>query len=167
MLRFRRDIEGLRAVAVVLVVLDHAGLGPLDGGYVGVDVFFVISGFLITRLLLSETDHSGRPSILRFYARRARRILPLAALVTVVVVLASYLYVGNAVGNRTAADAVWVALFLGNVRFAREGLDYFDNAGFSSPLEHFWSLGVEEQFYVAWPLIVVGVALVEIGRAHV
>ena len=97
---FRPDIEGLRAVAVLLVLLDHAGLAFLSGGYIGVDVFFVLSGFLITGILLKEQERSGRISLPRFYARRARRLLPAGSLVLVVTVLASYLYLGESRANR-------------------------------------------------------------------
>ena len=99
---FRPDIEGLRAIAVLLVVLDHAGLAAFSGGYVGVDVFFVLSGFLITGILLKEHERTGAISLPRFYARRARRLLPAGSLVLVVTVLASYVALGDSRANRVA-----------------------------------------------------------------
>src|ERR1700733_12938863 len=105
--RFRPDVEGLRAVAIVLVVLYHGGLKVLGGGYVGVDVFFVISGFVITGLLLREHSGTGGTSLVDFYARRCRRILPAATLVILVAVLFSYVLLGVVTGNNTADDGRW------------------------------------------------------------
>src|ERR1700733_12791162 len=112
--RFRPDVEGLRAVAVVLVVLYHAGVPQLSGGYVGVDVFFVISGFVITGVLLREKASSGRTSILSFYGRRCRRILPAATVVIVVTVVLSYVFLGIVGGNQTATDGGGATIFLPN-----------------------------------------------------
>src|SRR6187402_3093822 len=109
---FRADVQGLRAIAVLTVIAGHAGVPFLPGGFVGVDVFFVISGFLISQLLFREVERSGDLSIRDFYARRARRILPAATLVTIATLVA--------------------------------------------PLQHYWSLSVEEQFYLVWPLILLG-----------
>jgi peptidoglycan/LPS O-acetylase OafA/YrhL len=153
-IRFRPDVEGLRAVAVVPVVLFHAGVSWLQGGYVGVDVFFVISGFLITGLLLREHEERNRISISGFYARRARRILPAAMLVIVLTVLASY-YIQNFVQYaKVAQDGRWAALFAANIHFAQVGTGYFQQSVAPSPLEHYWSLGVEEQFYLVWPALI-------------
>lgn len=149
---WRPDVQGLRAVAVGLVVLAHAGLPGLGGGFVGVDVFFVVSGFLITGLLLRETEASGRVDLLAFYARRARRILP-AATVVLVVVTAYVAATQPIVQVRaTASDATWSSLFLANVHFASERVDYF-SSDLPSPFQHFWSLAVEEQFYLVWPVL--------------
>ena len=153
--RFRPDIEGLRAVAVVLVVLFHAGVPGVAGGYVGVDVFFVISGFLITSLMLREVRRTGRLSLIDFYARRARRILPTAAVVLVTTLLASYHWLGFLRGDEIAGDVSWSALFAANFRFANVGTDYLASQGAASPVQHFWSLAVEEQFYLVWPAAVV------------
>jgi peptidoglycan/LPS O-acetylase OafA/YrhL len=149
--RFRPDVEGLRAVAIVTVVLYHAAIPGFDGGYVGVDVFFVISGFVITGLLLRQVDRYGRPQFGGFYARRARRILPAAGLVVVVAVLATYKFLGFIRGDEVADDARWVAVFLGNVHFASIGTNYFQSQLPPSPLQNFWSLAVEEQFYLVYP----------------
>jgi peptidoglycan/LPS O-acetylase OafA/YrhL len=143
-----------------MVVLDHAGLTVLSGGFVGVDVFFVLSGFLITGLLLREVETSGGLSLTRFYARRARRLLPAGSLVLVATVIASYLYLGEVRGQRVATDARWAALFASNFRFIQQGTDYFGAQEPPSPLQHYWSLAVEEQFYAIWPALIILVALV-------
>ncbi len=145
---FRPDVQGLRALAVGLVILAHAGFGTLAGGFVGVDVFFVISGYLITSLLVREAARTGSVSLVGFYARRARRILPVAVLVTVVTVVTSILMLPRVRALEVAEDAVWSSAFLANVRFARVGTDYFAQGEPPSPLQHFWSLAVEEQYYL-------------------
>jgi peptidoglycan/LPS O-acetylase OafA/YrhL len=158
---FRPDVEGLRAVAVVLVVLYHAGLGLFPGGYVGVDVFFVISGFVITGLLLREQATGDGPiSLARFYGRRIRRILPAATLVIVTTVVAAYAAVGVIGGNQSAVDARWTAVFLANFHFAAEGTNYLTALQAPSPLQNFWSLAVEEQFYLVYPALFLVVLVV-------
>ena len=149
--RFRRDIEGLRAIAVGLVLLYHGYGKPFTGGFVGVDVFFVISGFLITSLLLHEQIKAGRISIWRFYARRVRRILPASTLTVLVTIVAAYQLLGFISGNEIADDAKWTAVFAANIHFALVGTDYLGSQLPPSPLQHMWSLGVEEQFYLVWP----------------
>ena len=151
--RFRPDVEGLRAVAVLLVVLYHAGVPGLSGGFVGVDVFFVISGFVITGLLLRERTSTGATSLLHFYARRCRRILPAATLVIVVAVAASYVALGVVTGANTAGDGRWAAVFLANFHFESIGTNYLLALRSPSPLQNFWSLSVEEQFYIVYPTI--------------
>jgi len=158
--KFRPDIEGLRAVAVGLVVLSHAAVRPVEGGYIGVDVFFVLSGFLITGLLVREQATTGAISMARFYARRARRILPAASLVLILTVLASYEWLGFVRGNVIAEDGKWTALFAANFRFASEGTQYLNLTSPPSPLQHYWSLAVEEQFYVVWPALFLIVAAI-------
>src|SRR6186997_3512674 len=149
----RADIQGLRAVAVLLVVLAHAGTRFLQGGFVGVDVFFVLSGFLITGLLLAEARKNGSVSLLDFYLRRARRIVPAAAL-TLLVTNVAVLFVMNFVHAREAVhDDLRAAGFTANFRFAARGVDYFAQVDPPSPVLHYWSLSVEEQFYVVWPLL--------------
>ncbi len=153
---FRADIQGLRAVAVGLVALDHANVGPFDGGFVGVDVFFVISGYLITSLLLREADRSGRVSLRDFYARRARRILPAALLVIMATLVLSVLFLDGAAALLVGEQAIWATFFAANIKFARDSTDYFAADDPASPLQHYWSLAVEEQFYLFWPLILLG-----------
>ncbi|RAO43178.1 putative peptidoglycan O-acetyltransferase YrhL [Micromonospora noduli] len=150
---FRPDIQGLRAFAVVVVIADHVFHWPA-GGFVGVDVFFVISGFLISGLLLKEHQRTGRISFTDFYRRRIRRILPLALLVLVTTYLAaSLLFIGERL-RATAWDALAAGLFSANWRFAAAGTDYFQADGPVSPLRHYWSLSVEEQFYFVWPVLI-------------
>ncbi len=151
---FRDDVQGMRAIAVLTVVAAHAGLPFLAGGYVGVDVFFVISGFLITQLLLKEAAGASGLSLSAFYARRARRILPAASVVLVVTVVASVLWMSVLEAIDLAKDALWAAVFAANVRFAQQGVDYFAAEAAPSPIQHYWSLAVEEQFYLVWPLLV-------------
>jgi peptidoglycan/LPS O-acetylase OafA/YrhL len=150
---FRPDVQGLRAVAVALVVLYHASVPGISAGFIGVDVFFVISGFVITSLLAREYAASGRISLVQFYARRARRILPAASVVTVVTVVATYHFLGVYPGLLTATDGRWAALFSANVHFGQLGTSYLGAEQPPSPLQHMWSLGVEEQFYLVWPAI--------------
>ncbi|HKH29131.1 MAG TPA: acyltransferase, partial [Sphingomicrobium sp.] len=139
---------------MILVLLDHAGLAQVSGGYIGVDVFFVLSGFLITGLLLKEAQETGGISIGRFYARRARRLLPAATLVLIATVVLSYEVFGQLRANRVAEDARWAALFASNFRSIQQGTDYLGAQQEPSPLQHFWSLAVEEQFYFVWPLLI-------------
>ncbi|NHI17390.1 acyltransferase family protein [Microbacterium excoecariae] len=160
----RLDVQGLRAVAVLAVIADHVFAWP-SGGFVGVDVFFVISGFLITGLLLREIDRTGRISFRRFYARRAKRILPAAAIVIFATVVASLVLLGRSEAKSVAIDGVFSALFVGNWRFAAEGVDYFAQGTPPSPLQHFWSLGVEEQFYLVWPWLMLAIVVFATSRA--
>ncbi|UIN30871.1 acyltransferase family protein [Microbacterium binotii] len=150
----RRDIQGLRALAVLAVVGAHATGWP-RGGFVGVDVFFVISGFLITGLLLREVEATGRVSLARFYGRRARRLLPAAVVVLALTVGGGFIVFNVVVAERTLHDAAWSALFAANWHFAAAGTDYFHATDAASALQHFWSLSVEEQFYLVWPGVVV------------
>ncbi len=150
---FRPDVEGLRAVAVLLVVLYHANVPLLHGGYVGVDVFFVISGFVITGLLLREREGTSRTSFVHFYARRSRRILPAACLVILLSVAAAFLFVGSGEGVLTADDGRWAAAFLSNFHFQSLGTDYLASVRPPSPLLNYWSLSVEEQFYLVYPAL--------------
>ena len=140
-------------MAVLLVVFYHAGLNGLSGGYVGVDVFFVISGFVITGLLLRERGTSGRTSLIGFYGRRSKRIIPAATLVIVVTVVMAYSRVGVVFGNQAAIDARWTAVFLANFHFASIGTNYLTAQLPPSPLQNFWSLAVEEQFYLVYPTV--------------
>jgi peptidoglycan/LPS O-acetylase OafA/YrhL len=150
---WRPDIQGLRAVAVTLVVLSHAGVSQLAGGYVGVDVFFVISGFLITSLLARELAATGGISIRRFYARRALRLLPASTLVAVVTLGGAWLFLSRIRFEEYAGDALGSLLYAINLRLAATETDYLSESTPPSPFQHFWSLAVEEQFYLLWPLL--------------
>ena len=152
-LRHRDDLQGLRAVAVLLVVLGHAGLPFLRGGYVGVDVFFVLSGFLITRLLLAQAARDGRVRLADFYLRRARRILPAAVLTLVVSDIAAHQLLNFVRAREAVSDSIWAAFFAANIHFAHQGSDYFAQGQPPSRVQHFWTLAVEEQFYLVWPLV--------------
>ena len=158
--RFRPDIEGMRAIAVGLVLLFHSYGKPFTGGFAGVDVFFVISGFLITGLLLHEQVKDGRISIWRFYARRVRRILPASTLTVLATIAAGYQLLGFISGNEIADDAKWTAVFAANFHFALIGTDYLGSQLPPSPLQHMWSLGVEEQFYLLWPSLFLLLAVI-------
>ncbi len=167
---FRPDIQGLRCVAVILVVLYHCGVPGVGGGYVGVDVFFVISGFLITRQLVTELRRAGRVSLGGFYARRIKRLLPSALTVILVTEVAARLWGPPLQAVPTAKDSLFSTFYLMNYRLAAEGVDYQNAGGPVSPLQHFWSLAVEEQFYIFWPLAIIAVAFLfrrRMGRALV
>jgi len=154
----RRDIEGLRALAVLAVLLYHFGVPGFDGGFVGVDVFFVVSGFLITSLLLAEVETAGRVSLRGFWARRARRLLPISAAVLATTSLAAALWLDATRLDDLARDVAASAVFSVNYVFAAEGTDYLAAAAAPSVVQHYWSLAVEEQFYVLWPLVIAATA---------
>jgi len=162
---FRADVEGMRAVAITLVVLYHAGLAPITGGYVGVDVFFVISGFVITMTLGRELARRGTISIPGFYARRVTRLLPAATAVIVATLVASWLWMPPIVVGDIALDAVACTLYAINYRLAIVGVDYFA-ADAPSPLQHYWSLAVEEQFYLVWPVLLLAITVLLARRAR-
>lgn len=150
----RYDIQGLRALAVLLVIADHFLAWP-TGGFVGVDVFFVISGFVITASLIREHLRTGKISFADFYRRRARRILPLATLVILLTLLASWAVFSTSRFTGIAEDGLWSFLSVANWHLALAGTDYMQADGVVSPLQHFWSLAVEEQFYFVWPWLIV------------
>ncbi|MDB5454581.1 MAG: acyltransferase 3 [Caulobacter sp.] len=152
MLQYRRDIDGLRAVAVLGVVLFHAFPKALPGGFIGVDVFFVISGYLISGVLIDRCDR-GRFSILDFYERRVRRIIPALAVMLAVVTAVATLFLPPADLRAYSSALVSVALFSSNILFWLKG-GYFDGPAQEKPLLHTWSLSVEEQFYILWPFVI-------------
>ncbi|HSL77966.1 MAG TPA: acyltransferase, partial [Candidatus Limnocylindrales bacterium] len=155
---FRPDIEGLRAIAVLLVLAYHARIPGFTGGYIGVDVFYVVSGFLITGLIVRELQATGRVDLPAFYTRRARRLLPAALVVIAVTVVASAIVLPPLRVPDVAGDGAAAALYVSNIRFAAQATDYLQAELDPSPLLHFWSLGVEEQFYLFWPALLFFVA---------
>src|SRR5262245_45333714 len=150
---FRTDIQALRAIAVLAVVVNHLWPHRLTGGYVGVDVFFVISGFLITGQLNRELTDTGRVRLGRFYARRVRRLLPAAFLVLAFCLVAAYLLLPYPRWATTAQHVVASALYGENWLLATESVNYSAAAEAPSLTQHYWSLSVEEQFYLVWPLL--------------
>lgn len=153
MLSYRKEIDGLRALAVLPVILFHAGFGLFDGGYVGVDVFFVISGYLITSIILAEMD-AGSFTLAGFYERRARRILPALVVVVLVCLPFAWFWMVPEQLDRFAMGIVAVSIFASNFFFEHEA-DYFTNASDLEPLIHTWSLAIEEQFYLLFPLFLI------------
>jgi peptidoglycan/LPS O-acetylase OafA/YrhL len=151
---FRADIEGLRAVAILLVVGYHVGLPGFSGGFMGVDVFYVISGYLITGLLLKEIEQNRRLDVAQFYARRARRLLPAAAVVLLATAVAGSLVYSPLEQELFSRTALATAAYVSNMWFMLQSASYFSATTETNPLLHTWSLGVEEQFYLAWPLLV-------------
>ena len=157
-MKYRRDIEGLRAIAVAIVILNHLDIPGFSGGYIGVDIFFVISGFLITSLLTHEYAENAAKSVglgwisLRaFYFRRAKRILPVALLVLFATTVASFIIFNGVRAWTVTKDAIWAVFFLSNFHFMAGITDYFQQGFSVSPLQHYWSLAVEEQYYFLFP----------------
>lgn len=153
---FRADIQGLRAVAVLLVLVNHAFQRP-SGGFIGVDVFYVISGFLITGLMLREWDRNGNISLSDFYLRRLRRIAPAALVVLAATVIGAQLVWYAPQATQVTLDALSALLFVANWHFLATGTDYLQAGAQVSPIQHYWSLSIEEQFYAIWPLILIGI----------
>lgn len=151
---FRSDIEGLRGVAVFLIVAFHVGIAGFRGGFIGVDVFFVVSGYLISRLLVNEIDKSGRVDLALFYARRARRLLPGLAVMIGVVTAAALIVLPPLEQKTLSGTALAASAYCSNFVLMRQASDYFAPEAQANPLLHTWSLGVEEQFYLIWPLLI-------------
>ncbi len=151
---FRTDIEGLRGIAVLIVVAFHCGMPGFGGGFSGVDVFFVLSGYLITGLLVSEIEKTRRLSLLQFYSRRLRRLLPACALTLFVTMLVGSLVLSPHELTFAGRAARATALYLSNIFFAINAADYFSPNVATNPMLHTWSLAVEEQFYICWPLLI-------------
>jgi len=158
---YRADIDGLRAVAVILVVIFHAFPEALPGGFIGVDIFFVISGFLITGIIVREMEQ-GRFSLAGFYARRIRRIFPALVFVLSTVLALGWFWMLPAAYEQLSGDVLASASFLPNFALMLQS-GYFDIEAGKKPLLHLWSLGIEEQFYLLWPLLLLLAARVRLG----
>ena len=157
---FRPDIEGLRAIAVLSVMIYHVAPALLPGGFVGVDIFFVISGFLITSHLASEHVRTGTISLPKFYARRALRLIPAATVTLVGTAVAIALFVPRGLWNQFGGDVIASAFYAVNWTLAAQSVDYLAEDNAVSPAQHFWSLAVEEQYYLIWPLLMLAAAFV-------
>ena len=161
---YRPYLDGVRTLAVYLVIAFHTGLGLFTGGFIGVDVFFVLSGFLVTSILMRDLAGSGRVRWRRFYSQRVRRILP-AAIVTLLVTSAVYAAIASPAQVLDAYGGVRAAFFyVTNWHFVQQSTDYFAANVNTNPVLHFWSLAVEEQFYLVWPLAI-GVLFLVTSRA--
>ena len=156
---FRPEIQALRALAVTLVVVYHLAPKRLSGGFVGVDIFLVISGFLITSHLLRELRRTGRISLPTFYARRIRRLLPASLLVLLVTGIAALVFMPRNLWSEVGRQILASALYVENWALAGNAVDYSAVGANASPVQHFWSLSVEEQFYLVWPVVLLGLFL--------
>ena len=154
-IEYQPGLDGLRAIAVLAVLGYHGGVSWLRGGFLGVDVFFVLSGYLITTLLLVEFGRSGRIALASFWIRRARRLLPALALVFIGIAAYAAFVESPLQLARVRGDAFGALAYVANWRFVFSGQSYFDQFGAPSPFRHMWSLAIEEQFYLLWPFIVV------------
>jgi peptidoglycan/LPS O-acetylase OafA/YrhL len=153
------DLQGLRALAVGLVVLNHAFEWPA-GGFIGVDIFFVLSGFLMTSVLHREYERSGRIRFAAFYRRRIRRLIPASVVVIAATVVGAWLLFASGRFISTLWDAAASLVFVANWRYAAQATDYFAQGAQTSPLQHYWSLSLEEQYYLVWPLAILVIALI-------
>jgi len=149
----RPALDGVRALAVYLVVAYHAGVAPFAGGFVGVDVFFVLSGYLVTQVLVRDLVAHGGVGVGRFYARRVRRLLPAATVAIVVTAAVFWAVAGSVRAGQVVGSAKAASLYVANWHFIGTATDYFGADVATNPFVHFWSLSIEEQFYLAWPLL--------------
>ncbi|HXV29275.1 MAG TPA: acyltransferase family protein [Sinorhizobium sp.] len=161
---FRPDIEGLRALAVSGVIAFHFGVTGLPGGFVGVDIFFVISGYLITRHLQQEIARTGTVDLWRFYARRARRLLPASLFVILTTLLFGYFILAPSEQQFYAKGSLFASAYMINLWLIRWTVDYFATDASNNPFIHFWSLSVEEQFYLLWPALLLVFAKLRPGK---
>jgi peptidoglycan/LPS O-acetylase OafA/YrhL len=151
---FRPDVEGLRGIAILLVVLFHCGVPGFAGGFTGVDIFFALSGYLITNLIVNEIERTGTFSFREFYARRVRRLLPASGLVTVCTLLLGFAVYSPLEQAAHASMARYTFAYISNLLFMRDAADYFARDVATNPYLQTWSLAVEEQFYVFWPAVI-------------
>src|SRR5271168_943881 len=155
---FRPDIEGLRGFTLLAIFGFHVDMPGVGGGFVGPDIFFIISGFVITGQLWREVSSTGTVGLRPFYGARARRLLPVSALVGVVTLIASAVLVSPLQARSVLEDGIACALYVGNYWFIAQNVDYFGGHQPPSPFQHYWTLGVEEQFYLIWPVMIIGTA---------
>jgi peptidoglycan/LPS O-acetylase OafA/YrhL len=155
---FRPDIEGLRGLTLLAIFGFHVAMPGVGGGFVGPDIFFFISGFVITGQLWGEVSRTGTVGLRKFYGKRARRLLPVSALVGVVTAIASALLLPPLQAKGALMDGIASALYVPNFWFIGQQVDYFADNVLASPFQHYWTLGVEEQFYLVWPPMIVGTA---------
>ena len=155
-MNYRKDIDGLRAIAVLSVIFYHLGFSFISGGFIGVDIFFVISGFLITQSIQNDLDR-GIFTIKNFYIKRIRRIIPLLFLVTMTTLGASFFILGVEELKEFALSLISVSIFSSNI-FFWQNINYFSVSAELKPLLHTWSLGIEEQFYIFFPLFMIWTA---------
>ena len=165
-LAFRPDLQGLRALAIALVVLAHAGMPGVAGGFIGVDIFFVLSGYLITGLLLRERIATGGVRFLDFIARRLKRLLPALLAMLIIAMPAAYLLLSDYEFTEQTTSVAYAASWTSNLFFAFTTFDYFAELHRRDLFLHTWSLGVEEQFYLLWPLLTVAVYTVAVRRGE-
>ena len=166
---YRPAIDGMRTIAIYLVVLFHAGIAAFANGYIGVDMFFVLSGYLVTNVMLQEYRDSGKIRLRRFYSRRMRRLLPAAAVLVVSVCLASQLVLPRLTRAEYVSDARAALLYVANWHFLGNSTGYFAEGAGPSPFLHFWSLAIEEQFYFVFPVLLIGLLALarRVGRVRV
>lgn len=150
-LRYNASLDGLRALAVTAVLIYHGYVGWLRGGFLGVDLFFVISGYLITTLLILEYESTGRIGLGGFWLRRSKRLLPPVLLVVAAVAVGAVIF--GEVNSDLWGEAFATLAYVANWRFAVDDVSYFESFGDPSPLRHMWSLAVEEQWYLVWPMV--------------
>ena len=165
---YRADLQGLRAVAVILVFLFHLWPDSIRGGFIGVDAFFVISGFLITSLLLAEVEKTGRLDLADFWSRRLRRLLPAATLVLLVSLYAALRWLPDTEWINTAKQVFGSALYVQNWMLVAQSVDYLAREASPTVVQHYWSLSIEEQFYFVWPpLLAIAGFFGRLGRGSV